>query len=82
VALTHGDRVLTVAVDEPASDFTDQGSADYGWAEFDRVLRMSPNESTAEFLNLQVALGRRSMERRLSKLVRISARRCSRACIT
>jgi pimeloyl-ACP methyl ester carboxylesterase len=56
-ALTHGDRVLTLAVDEPASDFTDQGNADYGWPEFDRVLRMPPNESTAEFLKLQVAPG-------------------------
>jgi pimeloyl-ACP methyl ester carboxylesterase len=57
LALTHGDRVLTLAVDEPASDFTDQGNADYGWPEFDRVLDMAPNESTAEFLKLQVAPG-------------------------
>jgi len=57
VALAHGDRVLTLAVDEPACDFTDEGNADYGWAEFDRVLRMSPNESTSEFLRLQVAPG-------------------------
>jgi pimeloyl-ACP methyl ester carboxylesterase len=57
LALTHGDRVLTLAVDEPASDFTDQGNRDYGWPEFDRALRMPPNESTAEFLKLQVAPG-------------------------
>src|SRR5262245_33110425 len=57
LSLTHGDRVLTLAVDEPASDFTDQGNADYGWPEFDRVLSMPPNESTAEFLKLQVAPG-------------------------
>jgi pimeloyl-ACP methyl ester carboxylesterase len=57
MALAHGDRVLTLAVDEPASDFTDQGNADYGWADFDRVLGMPPNEATAEFLKLQVAPG-------------------------
>ena len=54
---THGDRVLTLAIDEPASDFTDPGNADYGWPEFDRILRLPPNESTAEFLKLQVAPG-------------------------
>ena len=57
LALTHRDRVLTLAVDEPASDFTDRGNADYGWPEFDRVLRLPPSESTAEFLKLQVAPG-------------------------
>jgi len=57
LALTHSDRVLTLAIDEPASDFTDQGNADYGWPEFDRVLEMQPSEFTAEFLKLQVAPG-------------------------
>jgi pimeloyl-ACP methyl ester carboxylesterase len=57
LALRHGDRVLTLAVDEPASDFTAQGNADYGWAEFDRALGMPPNESTAEFMRLQIAPG-------------------------
>lgn len=57
LAVLHGDRVLTLTVDEPASDFTDQGNADYGWPEFDRVLRMPPNESVSEFLQLQVAPG-------------------------
>jgi pimeloyl-ACP methyl ester carboxylesterase len=57
LALTYRDRVLTLAVDEPASDFTDEGSADYGWPEFDRALRMPPNESMTEFLRLQVAPG-------------------------
>lgn len=57
VALTHRDRVLTLAVDEPASDFTDQGNAEYGWPEFDRVLYMLPNDSIREFLQLQVAPG-------------------------
>src|SRR5678816_772430 len=57
LALTHTDRVLTLTVDEPASDFTHQGNTDYGWSEFDRVLRMPPNEATPEFLKLQVAPG-------------------------
>jgi len=57
LALTHGDRVLTLAVDEPASDFTDEGNTEYGWSEFDRVLRMPPTESTPEFLKLQVSPG-------------------------
>lgn len=57
LALTHSERVLTLAVDEPASDFTEQGNAEYGWPEFDRVLRMLPDDSTAAFLQLQVAPG-------------------------
>jgi pimeloyl-ACP methyl ester carboxylesterase len=57
LSLTHRERVLTLAVDEPASDFTDQGNADYGWPEFDRVLRLPASDSTAEFLKLQVAPG-------------------------
>jgi pimeloyl-ACP methyl ester carboxylesterase len=56
-AVAHADRVLTLAVDEPASDFTDEGNADYGWPDFDRVLQMSPAESMPEFLKLQVAPG-------------------------
>jgi pimeloyl-ACP methyl ester carboxylesterase len=42
LALAHPDRVLTLAVDEPASDFTDQGNAAYGWAEFERALQLPP----------------------------------------
>jgi pimeloyl-ACP methyl ester carboxylesterase len=57
LALTHSDRVLTLAVDEPASDFTDRGNTEYGWPGFDRALRLPPSESTAEFLRLQVAPG-------------------------
>ena len=57
LALTHRDRVLTLAVDEPASDFTDQGNADYGWLEFERALQLPPSDTTAEFLKLQVAPG-------------------------
>lgn len=57
VAAAHRDRVLTLAIDEPASDFTDEGNAEYGWAEFDRALQMPPSESLPEFLRLQVATG-------------------------
>lgn len=56
-AVAHPDRVLTLAVDEPASDFTDEGNAEYGWPEFDRVLQLQPSESMSEFLKLQVAPG-------------------------
>lgn len=51
----HPERVLTLAVDEPAMDFTDAGNESYGWDEFDRALGMPPEESTAEFMRLQVA---------------------------
>jgi pimeloyl-ACP methyl ester carboxylesterase len=57
LALKHPERVLTLAVDEPASDFTDLGNANYGWREFDNALRMPTKEATAEFLRLQVAPG-------------------------
>jgi pimeloyl-ACP methyl ester carboxylesterase len=56
-AVAHADRVLTLAIDEPASDFTDDGNMEYGWPEFDRVLHMQPAESMPEFLRLQVAPG-------------------------
>jgi pimeloyl-ACP methyl ester carboxylesterase len=53
-AVAHPDRVLTLAIDEPASDFTDDGNLDYGWPDFDRALRMPPGESMREFMRLQV----------------------------
>ena len=56
-AVAHPDRLLTLAIDEPASDFTDEGNAEYGWADFDRALQMPPTESMREFLKLQVASG-------------------------
>ena len=57
LAITHSERVLTLAVDEPASDFTDQGNVEYGWPEFDRALHLPPGDFIAEFLKLQVAPG-------------------------
>jgi pimeloyl-ACP methyl ester carboxylesterase len=49
------DRVLSLAVDEPAFDFTDEGNAAYGWPEFDRAVTLPPDEATRAFLRLQVA---------------------------
>ncbi len=34
-ALLRGDRVQSLAVDEPASGFTEEGDAVYGWPAFD-----------------------------------------------
>jgi pimeloyl-ACP methyl ester carboxylesterase len=56
-AVTHVDRVLTLAIDEPASDFTDEGNAEFGWPDFDRVLHLEPAASIPAFLKLQVAPG-------------------------
>jgi pimeloyl-ACP methyl ester carboxylesterase len=49
------DRVQSLAVDEPASDMTEEGDAVYGWPEFDEALLLPPGESTAAFMRLQVA---------------------------
>ena len=53
-AARHGDRVVSVAVDEPASDMTREGDAVYGWADFDEAMAMPPERSTPRFLQLQV----------------------------
>ena len=54
-AASHGDRVHSLAVDEPASDFTDDGNAVYGWLTFDEAVLLPPAESMAAFMRLQVA---------------------------
>jgi pimeloyl-ACP methyl ester carboxylesterase len=54
-AASLGDRIQSLAVDEPASDFTDDGDAVYGWPAFDEALLLPPAESTAAFMRLQVA---------------------------
>jgi len=56
-AVAHPDRVLSLAIDEPASDFTDDCHATYGWDEFDRASALPPAEATRAFLALQVAPG-------------------------
>jgi pimeloyl-ACP methyl ester carboxylesterase len=48
-------RVLSLAVDEPAMDFTDEGNRTYGWDRFDHALTLPPAEAMAEFMRLQVA---------------------------
>jgi pimeloyl-ACP methyl ester carboxylesterase len=54
-AASQGDRVQSLAVDEPASDMTDEGDAVYGWPEFDEAVLLPPAESMAAFMRLQVA---------------------------
>jgi pimeloyl-ACP methyl ester carboxylesterase len=54
-AASRGDRLQSLAVDEPASDFTDEGNDVYGWPEFDEALLLPPADSMAAFMRLQVA---------------------------
>jgi len=54
-AASRGDRVQSLAVDEPASDMTAEGDAVYGWPEFDEAVLLPPAESMAAFMRLQVA---------------------------
>jgi pimeloyl-ACP methyl ester carboxylesterase len=54
-AVAHGDRLLSLAVDEPAMDFTDEGNRSYGWEEFDAALELPTAESMGVFMRLQVS---------------------------
>lgn len=54
-AAERGERLVSVAVDEPASDFTAEGDEVYGWPEFDRALGLPPDEAMSAFMRLQVA---------------------------
>jgi pimeloyl-ACP methyl ester carboxylesterase len=56
-AVAHPDRVLTLAIDEPASDFTNEGNAEFGWPDFDRALQMETPGMMREFMKLQVGPG-------------------------
>jgi pimeloyl-ACP methyl ester carboxylesterase len=56
-AAAHPERLRSLALDEPASDFTDECNATYGWDEFDRAAALPPAEMTRAFLALQVASG-------------------------
>src|SRR4029079_19648855 len=51
----RGERLASVAVDEPASDFTAEGDEVYGWPEFDAALSLPPAESVVAFMRLEVA---------------------------
>jgi pimeloyl-ACP methyl ester carboxylesterase len=54
---THPDRVLSLAVDEPASDFTQADQTDPYWKEIDAAQALPGPASVAAFLRLQVAPG-------------------------
>jgi len=56
-AAAHGERLLSLAVDEPAMDFTEEGNRTYGWEEFDEALELPPAESLRAFMRLQVSSG-------------------------
>jgi len=53
-AAIHGDRLLSLAVDEPASDFTPEDKADPTWADIERATHLAPEEATPVFLQLQL----------------------------
>jgi pimeloyl-ACP methyl ester carboxylesterase len=54
-AAARPERLCSLAIDEPASDFTDECNATYGWEEFDRASTLPPPEATRAFLALQVS---------------------------
>jgi pimeloyl-ACP methyl ester carboxylesterase len=51
------DRVLSLAIDEPATDFTAADHADPYWQEIDAAAALPAGESVPAFLRLQVADG-------------------------
>ena len=54
-AAERADRLTSLAIDEPASDFTPEGNEAYGWPEFDKALMLPPAEAMNAFMRLQVA---------------------------
>lgn len=50
-------RVLSLAVDEPASDFTDADFADVEWAKLEEAAKLPDPQSMRRFLVLQLAPG-------------------------
>jgi len=54
-AAVRGDRLVSLTVDEPASDFTAEGDAVYGWPEFDRAFALPADQAMSAFMRLQVA---------------------------
>lgn len=54
-AAERGNRLISLAVDEPASDFTSEGDAVYGWPEFDEALALPADAAMSAFMRLQVA---------------------------
>lgn len=55
--VAHPTRVLSLTVDEPASDFTPADQADPYWREIDEATKLPGAQSVAAFLKLQVAAG-------------------------
>lgn len=53
----HPERVLSLAVDEPATDFTPEDLADPYWREIDAAAALPGPAALAAFLRLQVAPG-------------------------
>ena len=48
-------RVLSLALEEPAMDFTDEGHRTHGWEAFDQALTLPGGKAMAAFMRLQVA---------------------------
>src|SRR6202048_512787 len=56
-AAAHPDRLLSLAVDEPAMDFTPEDHADPSWAELDRIWEMRGPEGMKRFFRQSVRTG-------------------------
>lgn len=56
-AAAHPERVLSLAVDEPATDFTEDDFADAEWNKLDEAARLPDQESMRRFLELQLIPG-------------------------
>jgi pimeloyl-ACP methyl ester carboxylesterase len=56
-AAAHPGRLLSLAVDEPAMDFTPEDHADPRWAEFAQIVKMPVPERMAAFLRTQLKPG-------------------------
>ncbi|MGH2725961.1 MAG: alpha/beta fold hydrolase [Actinomycetota bacterium] len=54
-AVARGERLLSLAVDEPAHDFTAEGDAVYGWGEFEAAATLPEPDATRSFMSLQLA---------------------------
>ena len=53
----HPERVLTLALDEPATDFTAEDVADPNWADVDRAQSLPPDQAIPAFLRAQLKPG-------------------------
>lgn len=53
----HPERVLTLTLDEPATDFTHEDRADPNWQEVERAQSLPPDQAIPAFLRAQLAPG-------------------------